>query len=151
MSELEGELERRTLTYTSWNLSATKMETKGWHPTLFTYANSGPEKINEIKVIQWLYCPVAFFSVFALDFSLLSWHVLILITPQAINHVYYDTEYRTEWCRCNSTSVPCFLFARKFSQGAALRLLGDGVVSQFGAAASLDPPPWSTMFLHLSH
>ena len=52
MSELEGELERRTVTYTSWNLSATKMETKGWHPTTFTYANSGPEKIKEIKVID---------------------------------------------------------------------------------------------------
>ncbi|KAF3451755.1 hypothetical protein FNV43_RR07851 [Rhamnella rubrinervis] len=108
MSGLEGELERRTVTYTSWNLSATKMETKGWHPTTFTYANSGPEKIKEIK---------------------------------SINHVYYETEYRTEWCRSNSTSVPCFLFARKFSQGAAMRLLGEGVVSRFSASALLDPPP----------
>ncbi|XP_048323387.1 glycosyltransferase BC10 isoform X2 [Ziziphus jujuba] len=108
MSELESELERRTLTYTSWNLSATKMETKGWHPTTFTYANSGPEKIREIK---------------------------------NLNHVYYETEFRTEWCRSNSTSVPCFLFARKFSQAAAMRLLGEGVVGRFGAATLLDAPP----------
>ncbi|KNA19918.1 hypothetical protein SOVF_056960 [Spinacia oleracea] len=42
-----------------------------------------------------------------------------------INNVYYATEYRTEWCRTNSTAVPCFLFARKFSQGAAMRLLSE--------------------------
>uniref|UniRef100_A0A803M1T1 Core-2/I-branching beta-1,6-N-acetylglucosaminyltransferase family protein n=1 Tax=Chenopodium quinoa TaxID=63459 RepID=A0A803M1T1_CHEQI len=42
-----------------------------------------------------------------------------------INHVYYETEFRTEWCRTNSTAAPCFLFARKFSQGAAMRLLSE--------------------------
>ncbi|KAL8130234.1 hypothetical protein V2J09_019389 [Rumex salicifolius] len=42
-----------------------------------------------------------------------------------INHVYYETEFRTEWCRTNFTYVPCFLFARKFTRGAAMRLLGD--------------------------
>ncbi|KDP20710.1 hypothetical protein JCGZ_21181 [Jatropha curcas] len=101
---LEGELERRTLTYTVWNQSLAKMETKGWHPITFTYANASPKKINEIK---------------------------------AINHVYYETEYRTEWCRTNSTSVPCFLFARKFSRGAAMRLLSEGVVGPFDASALL--------------
>lgn len=54
MAELEGELERRTLTYTVWNQSATKMESKGWHPITFTYANAGPQKIKEIKVA--LFC-----------------------------------------------------------------------------------------------
>ncbi|KAH9322242.1 hypothetical protein KI387_016881 [Taxus chinensis] len=39
------------------------------------------------------------------------------------DHVYYPTEYRTEWCSCNGTPHPCFLFARKFTQGAAIRLL----------------------------
>ncbi|EEF43822.1 conserved hypothetical protein [Ricinus communis] len=104
MAELEGELERRTLTYTVWNLSVTRMESKGWHPMTFTYGNAGPQKIREIK---------------------------------AINHVYYETEYRTEWCHTNSTSVPCFLFARKFSRGAAMRLLSEGVVSPFDASALL--------------
>ncbi|CAL9015112.1 unnamed protein product [Prunus brigantina] len=108
MSEREDELERRTLTYTLWNNSATKTESKGWHPMTFTHANAAPQKIKEIK---------------------------------EINHVYYETEYRTEWCRVNSTYVPCFLFARKFSQGAAMRLLSEGVVGQFDTSSLLDPPP----------
>ncbi|PQQ12151.1 uncharacterized protein Pyn_00168 [Prunus yedoensis var. nudiflora] len=108
MSEREDELERRTLTYTLWNNSATKTESKGWHPMTFTHSNAAPQKIKEIK---------------------------------EINHVYYETEYRTEWCRVNSTYVPCFLFARKFSQGAAMRLLSEGVVGQFDTSSLLDPPP----------
>ncbi|XP_010924084.2 glycosyltransferase BC10 isoform X1 [Elaeis guineensis] len=54
-----------------------------------------------------------------------------------INHVYYETEYRTEWCRCNATFVSCFLFARKFSLGAAKRLLNEGLVGSFDASALL--------------
>ncbi|KAF2304909.1 hypothetical protein GH714_000451 [Hevea brasiliensis] len=54
-----------------------------------------------------------------------------------INHVYYESEYRTEWCRSYATSVPCFLFARKFSRGAAMRLLSEGVVGPFDASALL--------------
>lgn len=104
MSELEGELERRTVTYTVWNQSATKMENKGWHPKTFSYANASPQKIKEIK---------------------------------GINHIDYETEYRTEWCRTNSTFVPCFLFARKFSRGAAMRLLSDGVAGPFDASSIL--------------
>lgn len=104
MSEREGELERRTVTYTVWNQSATKMENKGWHPKTFSYANASPQKIKEIK---------------------------------GINHIDYETEYRTEWCRTNSTFVPCFLFARKFSRGAAMRLLSDGVAGPFDASSML--------------
>lgn len=104
MSGLEGELERRTVTYTVWNQSATKMENKGWHPKTFSYANASPQKIMEIK---------------------------------GINHIDYETEYRTEWCRTNSTFVPCFLFARKFSRGAAMRLLSDGVTGPFDASSIL--------------
>ncbi|XP_077226943.1 glycosyltransferase BC10-like [Tasmannia lanceolata] len=104
MSELEGEVERRTLTYTLWNHSTNEMEIKGWHPITFEYANASPKDIKHIK---------------------------------GINHIYYDTEYRTEWCRSNSTSVPCFLFARKFSRGAAMRLLSEGVVGSFDAASLL--------------
>ncbi|EOY28772.1 hypothetical protein QUC31_013223 [Theobroma cacao] len=104
MSELEGELERRTLTYTLWNQSAAKMDNKAWHPVMFNYADASPKKIKEIK---------------------------------DINHVYYESEFRTEWCQTNSTSVPCFLFARKFSRGAAMRLLSEGVVGPFEASALL--------------
>ncbi|KAL5773255.1 hypothetical protein ACOSP7_012850 [Xanthoceras sorbifolium] len=108
MSGLEGELDRRTLTYTQWNISATKMENKGWHPMTFSYSNATPRQIKEIK---------------------------------SINHIYYETEFRTEWCRSNSTFVPCFLFARKFSRGAAMRLLSEGVVGLFDATAVLSTPP----------
>ncbi|KAF7121471.1 hypothetical protein RHSIM_Rhsim13G0150800 [Rhododendron simsii] len=51
MGGIEGELERRTVTYTLWNQSTTKMETKGWHPITFSYANAGPQQIKRIKVI----------------------------------------------------------------------------------------------------
>lgn len=50
---LEGELERRTLTYTLWNQSATKTDNKGWHPFTFSYANASPRRMKEIKVIFW--------------------------------------------------------------------------------------------------
>ncbi|XP_043691197.1 glycosyltransferase BC10-like isoform X2 [Telopea speciosissima] len=95
MSELEGEVERRTLTYAIWNHSTTNMEVHGWHPVTFNYAKAGPQQIKKLKEIY---------------------------------HVYYETDYRTEWCRTNSTFVPCFLFARKFSPGAAMHLLTQGVV-----------------------
>ena len=57
---------------------------------------------------------------------------------QGINHVYYDTEFRTEWCRNNSTLVPCFLFARKFSEGAAMRLLIEGVIGQLNTTKLME-------------
>ncbi|KAK4485060.1 hypothetical protein RD792_007668 [Penstemon davidsonii] len=108
MNDLESELERRTVTYTSWNQSATKMAHEAWHPFTFSYADSGPEQIKNIK---------------------------------DINHIYYETEFRTEWCSNNSTLVTCFLFARKFSRGAAMRLLSQGIVGNFDVSALLKPPP----------
>ncbi|CAM8903166.1 hypothetical protein QQ045_012167 [Rhodiola kirilowii] len=102
---LESELERRTLTYTVWNQSKTKTETRGWHPKTFSYADARPEIIKAIK---------------------------------EINHINYETEFRTEWCQANSTSVPCFLFARKFSRPAAMRLLSEGVVAPFDASSLLE-------------
>ncbi|CAN1222612.1 Glycosyltransferase BC10 [Linum grandiflorum] len=108
MSGVENELERRTVTYTEWHESANTMENTGWHPTTFTYANAGPDKIKTIK---------------------------------DIDHVYYETEYRTEWCHSNSTSVPCFLFGRKFSRGAAMRILSDGLVGPFDASTLLSTTP----------
>ncbi|GMH26874.1 hypothetical protein Nepgr_028717 [Nepenthes gracilis] len=111
MRGLEKELERRTLTYTLWNESATKMEKRGWHPVTFSYWAANPHKIKKIK---------------------------------DINHVYYETEYRTEWCQTNSTFVSCFLFARKFSEGAAMRLLSDGLIGQYDLSALIDTRPRST-------
>ncbi|KAJ0985776.1 hypothetical protein J5N97_004132 [Dioscorea zingiberensis] len=104
ISKLDDELERRTLTYTAWNVSSTQMDRQNWHPVTFKYADASPHHINEIK---------------------------------NIGHVYYPTEYRNEWCKSNATLVPCFLFARKFSQGAAMRLLSEGLVGPFDAATLL--------------
>jgi hypothetical protein len=83
---------------------------------------------------------IGFSSVSFVPFPLLSFNLSVLI-QQDVNHVYYETEFRTEWCRSNSTLVPCFLFARKFSQGAAMRLLSDGVVGRTDASELLDSPP----------
>ncbi|KAJ6801512.1 uncharacterized protein M6B38_198300 [Iris pallida] len=104
MSGLEHELEKRTLTYTSWNRSKNVKGKQTWHPITFEYVNGSPKQINAIK---------------------------------GINHVDYQTEFRTEWCRCNSTFVPCYLFARKFSRGAAMRILTEGFVGTFNAASLL--------------
>lgn len=106
LSELEDELERRTLTYTSWNQSRTGKGKQSWHPSTFQYETASPQHIKQIKDII---------------------------------HVYYETEFRTEWCRSNSTFVPCFLFARKFSRGAATRLLTEGVVGPFDVSSLLLP------------
>ncbi|KAJ3670696.1 hypothetical protein LUZ60_008122 [Juncus effusus] len=105
INNLENELEKRTLTYTSWNESKNHMDRKTWHPKTFMYADVSPTDINGIK---------------------------------SIDHVNYKMEYRTEWCQCNSTSVPCFLFARKFSKGAGLRILYDGLVGPFDKASLLN-------------
>ena len=107
MNDLDGELEKRTVTYSLWNESSSNME-KGWHPMTFSYANAGPQQIKEIK---------------------------------DINFVHYANEHRMEWCSNNSTRVPCFLFARKFSRGAAVRLLGNGVVGPFDASVLSDTAP----------
>lgn len=64
MSDLEGELERRTLTYTLWNQSATKMEKKGWHPFTFNFANAGLKQIKEIKVVMTAHFPLFFYFIF---------------------------------------------------------------------------------------
>ena len=53
MSELEDELERRTLTYTSWNQSKTGKGKQSWHPSTFQYETASPRHIKEIKVMYY--------------------------------------------------------------------------------------------------
>ncbi|KAL1821747.1 hypothetical protein ACET3Z_016616 [Daucus carota] len=48
-----------------------------------------------------------------------------------IKNIVYESEHRTEQCYTNSMQTPCYLFARKFTPGAALRLLTDGVVGPY--------------------
>ncbi|PRQ48157.1 putative glycosyl transferase, family 14 [Rosa chinensis] len=40
-----------------------------------------------------------------------------------VDNIYYETEYRREWCSSKEKPSPCFLFAKKFTRPAALRLL----------------------------
>ncbi|XP_022963443.1 uncharacterized protein LOC111463645 isoform X2 [Cucurbita moschata] len=42
---------------------------------------------------------------------------------KGIDNIYYETEYRREWCTSKGKPSTCFLFARKFTRPAALRLL----------------------------
>lgn len=42
---------------------------------------------------------------------------------QDIDNIYYETEYRREWCMSKGKPSTCFLFARKFTRPAVLRLL----------------------------
>lgn len=53
MSELEDELERRTLTYTLWKQSSNDKKRQSWHPVTFEYADVSPQHINEMRVIPF--------------------------------------------------------------------------------------------------
>lgn len=46
-----------------------------------------------------------------------------------IDNIYYETEYRREWCTSNEKPAPCFLFARKFTRGAGLKLLNSSFIA----------------------
>lgn len=88
---LEGEITRRSLTHSSWDLSSTRdRERRGWHPMTYKYSDATPMLIKSIK---------------------------------EVDNIYYETEYRREWCSSKGKPSPCFLFARKFTRPAALRLL----------------------------
>ncbi|XP_020519581.1 uncharacterized protein LOC18428747 isoform X2 [Amborella trichopoda] len=52
MRDLEDEVERRTLTYTSWNQSTTETEKQAWHPLTFGYRNADSHRIKEIKKMK---------------------------------------------------------------------------------------------------
>lgn len=42
---------------------------------------------------------------------------------QSIRKIEYTTEYRTEWCTSDGEPRPCYLFARKFTRGAGVKVL----------------------------
>ncbi|KAG7555264.1 Glycosyl transferase family 14 [Arabidopsis suecica] len=47
---------------------------------------------------------------------------------KGIDNINYETEYRREWCNSKGKPSPCFLFARKFTRPAALRLLRESIL-----------------------
>ncbi|KAL2505204.1 Core-2/I-branching beta-1 [Abeliophyllum distichum] len=55
---------------------------------------------------------------------------------KAIDNVYYETEYRREWCTSKGKPSTCFLFARKFTRPAALRLLNTSALGISSEATS---------------
>ncbi|XP_042502983.1 glycosyltransferase BC10-like isoform X2 [Macadamia integrifolia] len=93
---LEGEITRRTLTHTSWDLSSSKVrERRGWHPVTYKMSDATAEVIQSIK---------------------------------DIDNINYETESRKEWCSSKGKPAHCFLFARKFTRSAGLRLLNESVL-----------------------
>ncbi|PIA61794.1 hypothetical protein AQUCO_00200055v1 [Aquilegia coerulea] len=53
---------------------------------------------------------------------------MLIQSIKDIDNVYYETEYRREWCTSRGKPSPCFLFARKFTRPAALQLLNMSVL-----------------------
>ncbi|KAL4653386.1 hypothetical protein ACB092_01G299100 [Castanea dentata] len=101
---LEGEITRRSLTHSSWDLSSSKdHERRGWHPVTYKFSDATPTLIQSIK---------------------------------DIDNIYYETEYRREWCTSKGKPSTCFLFARKFTRPAAFRLLNMSVLGPFNEATS---------------
>ncbi|XP_028772342.1 glycosyltransferase BC10 [Neltuma alba] len=97
---LEGEITRRSVTHTSWDLSSSKdRERRGWHPVTYKLSDATPMLIKFIK---------------------------------EIDNIYYETEYRREWCSSKGKPSTCFLFARKFTRPAARRLLNMSVLGVSG-------------------
>ncbi|KAG6538941.1 hypothetical protein ZIOFF_004093 [Zingiber officinale] len=98
---LEGEITRRALTHTLWDLSSSKdRQRRGWHPVTYKLSDATPKLINDIKA-----CDI-----------------------QGIDNIYYETEYRREWCRSQGMPSKCFLFARKFTRAAVMGLLNSSVL-----------------------
>ncbi|KAH1248387.1 hypothetical protein GmHk_05G012000 [Glycine max] len=56
---------------------------------------------------------------------------MLLKFVKEIDNIYYETEYRREWCSSKGKPSTCFLFARKFTRTAALRLLNMSVLGVF--------------------
>ncbi|WCJ21002.1 Core-2/I-branching beta-1 6-N-acetylglucosaminyltransferase family protein [Euphorbia peplus] len=101
---LEGEITRRSLTHSSWDVSSVKVrERRGWHPVTYKFSDATPMLLKSIK---------------------------------DIDNIYYETEYRREWCSSKGKPSTCFLFARKFTRPAALRLLNMSMLGATRKAAA---------------
>lgn len=55
--------------------------------------------------------------------ALIRYHISNVFEVQGIDNIYYETEYRREWCRSQGMPSKCFLFARKFTRAAVMGLL----------------------------
>jgi hypothetical protein len=50
MEDLEGETERRTLTYSRWENQAKGKGREGWHPVTYAFADATLEAVKNIQV-----------------------------------------------------------------------------------------------------
>ncbi|GJN35913.1 hypothetical protein PR202_gb24728 [Eleusine coracana subsp. coracana] len=68
-----------------------------------------------------------------------------------IDNIYYETEYRKEWCTSNEKTAPCFLFARKFTRGAGLKLLDSRDLTVDGSYGAVSVAAFAALagFLYL--
>ncbi|CAL1358068.1 unnamed protein product [Linum trigynum] len=65
---------------------------------------------------------------------------MLIQSIKDIDNIYYETEYRREWCTSKGKPSTCFLFARKFTRPAALRLLNmQSELGVFKDKATNDP------------
>ncbi|KAL0424274.1 UNVERIFIED_CONTAM: Glycosyltransferase BC10 [Sesamum radiatum] len=86
------------------------------------------------------------FKPYLLDPERRGWHPVTYkladATPKLIQsikdivNIYYETEYRREWCTSKGKPSRCFLFARKFTRPAALRLLNTSALGIFSEATN---------------
>lgn len=63
---------------------------------------------------------------------------MLIQTIKDIDNIYYETEYRREWCTSKEKPAPCFLFARKFTRPTALRLLNMSALGFYHEEISKD-------------
>lgn len=56
---------------------------------------------------------------------------MLIQSIKDIDNIYYETEYRREWCTSKGKPSSCFLFARKFTRPAAFRLLNMSALGAF--------------------
>lgn len=69
---LEGEITRRSLTHTAWDLTANKQwERRGWHPLTYKYSDATPKLIQSIKVFYYQKARDCF------HFSIAEWYSLL--------------------------------------------------------------------------
>ncbi|KAK6129336.1 hypothetical protein DH2020_036909 [Rehmannia glutinosa] len=61
---------------------------------------------------------------------------ILIQSIKGIDNIYYETEYRREWCTSKGKPSQCFLFARKFTRPAALRLLNTSALGVSGEATN---------------
>ncbi|CAB4274162.1 unnamed protein product [Prunus armeniaca] len=52
-----------------------------------------------------------------------------------IDHAYYEYEQHTEFCHTGSKITSCYLFARKFTVGAAMLILREGLIGPYDVTA----------------